>query len=182
MARPAVRNLKEARVMANRIGTGQQSPSRSPVRLLVSVLLLGTLLAWWGTRDDRLLFGDSPRKPVAADGVALPRATQAENVLLDRGFRLSQRQCAGCHETAARSSAPSYQEIVTFYRRELPASPGSLVMRSLASAVTHPRPGWGNFAPGPPESELSLEDRVALASWILHSLDRDSNAGDGVGQ
>ncbi len=169
--------------MANRIGTGQQSPSRSPVRLLVSVLLLGTLLAWWGTRDDRLLFGDSPRKPVAADGVALPRATQAENVLLDRGCRLSQRQCAGCHETAARSSAPSYQEIVTFYRRELPASPGSPDVRArLASAVTHPRPGWGNFAPGPPESELSLEDRVALASWILHSLDRDSNAGDGVGQ
>src|SRR3982074_3214102 len=89
MARPAVRNLKEAHVMANRIGTGQQPGSRTPVRLLVSVLPLGTLLAWWGTRDDRLLFGDS-RTPVSADGVTLPPAIQAESVLLDRGFRISQ--------------------------------------------------------------------------------------------
>lgn len=169
--------------MANRIGSEQQSPSRSPMRLLVFVLLLGTLLAWWGTRDHRRLFGDSLRKPVAAGGVALPQVTQAESVLLDRGSRISQRQCAGCHQMAARSSAPSYQEIVTFYRGEVRASPGNQDMRSrLASAVTHPRPGWGNFAPGPLESELSLEDRVALVSWILHSLDRGSNAGDGVGQ
>jgi hypothetical protein len=52
----------------------------------------------------------------------------------------------------------------------------------LASAVTHPRPGWGSFAPGPLEPDLSLEDRVALVNWMLHSLDRVSNAGDGAGQ
>jgi cytochrome c551/c552 len=150
---------------------------------VVSVLLLGTLLAWWGTRDHRRLFGDSLRKPVAADGAILPQVTQAEGVLLDRGSRISQRQCAGCHEMATRSSAPGYQEIATVYRNEVPASPGNRDLRArLASAVTHPRPGWGNFAPGPPESDLSLDDRVALASWILHSLDRDANARERVGQ
>jgi cytochrome c551/c552 len=169
--------------MANRIGREQQSPSRTPIRLLVSVVALGTLLAWWGTRDHRRLFGDSPRTPVAADGVALPQVTQAENQLLDRGSRISQRQCAGCHQVATRSSAPSYQEIVTFYRREVPASAGNPDVRArLASAVTHPRPGWGNFPPGPLESVLSLDDRVALVSWMLNRVDRGPNAGDGVGK
>jgi cytochrome c551/c552 len=169
--------------MANRVGSEPQSPSRPPIRLLGSVLLLGTLLAWWGTRDHRRLFGESLREPVAAAGVVLPQVTQEESALLDRGSQISQRQCAGCHEMATRSSAPSYQEIVTFYRREFPTSAGNSDLRArLASAVTHPRPGWGNFAPGPLESELSLDDRIALASWILNSFDQDKNAGEGVGK
>ena len=166
--------------MANNLGSEHQS--RPPIRLLASVLLLGTLLAWWGTRDHRRLFGESLREPVAAGGMVLPQVTQEESALLDRGSQISQRQCAGCHEMATRSSAPSYQEIVTFYRRGSPTSASNPDLRSrLASAVTHPRPGWGNFAPGPPESGLSLEDRVAIASWILNSFDRGKNAG-GVGK
>jgi cytochrome c551/c552 len=167
--------------MANNIGSDHQS--RPPIRLLISVLLLGTLLAWWGTRDHRRLFGESLREPVAAAGMALPQVTQEGSALLDRGFQLSERQCAGCHEMATRSSAPSYQEIVGFYRRGFPASAGNPDLRSrLASAVTHPQPGWGNFEPGPPESGLSLDDRIALASWILNRSDQNKNAGQGVGQ
>jgi cytochrome c551/c552 len=167
--------------MANNLGSEHQS--RPPIRLLGSVLLLGTLLAWWGTRDHRRLFGESLREPVAAGGMVLPQVTQEGSALLDRGSRISQRQCAGCHEMATRSSAPSYREIVTFYRRGSPTSAGNPDLRSrLASAVTHPRPGWGNFAPGPSESGLSLDDRIALASWILNRFDRDKNAGQGVGK
>jgi cytochrome c551/c552 len=167
--------------MANDIGREHQS--RPPVRLLASVLLLGTLLAWWGTRDHRRLFGESLREPVAAAGMVLPQLTQEESALLDRGSQISQRQCAGCHERATRSSAPSYEEIATFYRRGFPASAANPDLRSrLASAVTHPQPGWGNFAPGPSESGLSLDDRIALASWILSSFDRDKNAGGGTGE
>ena len=167
--------------MANNLGSEHQS--RPPIRLLASVLLLGTLLAWWGTRDHRRLFGESLREPVAAGGMVLPQVTQEESALLDRGSQISQRQCAGCHEMATRSSAPSYREIVSFYRREFPMSAGKPDLRSrLASAVTHPRPGWGNFAPGPSESGLSLDDRIALASWILNRFDRDKNAGQGVGK
>ena len=162
---------------------GREHQSRPPVRLLASVLLLGTLLAWWGTRDHRRLFGESLREPVAAGGMVLPQATPEESALLDRGSQISQRQCAGCHEIATRSSAPSYQEIATFYRRGFHPSAGNPDLRSrLASALTHPRPGWGNFAPGPPEFGLSLEDRVAIASWILNSFDRGKNAGEGVGK
>src|SRR5882762_8947221 len=169
--------------MANNTGREHQSPSRPPIRLLASVLLLGTLLAWWGTRDRRRLFGESLREPVAAGGMVLPQVTQEESALLSRGSQISQRQCAGCHEMATRSSAPSYQEIVSFYRRGSPTSAGNPDLRSrLASAVTHPRPGWGNFPPGPSEPGLSLDDRIAVASWILSSFDRDKNAGEGVGK
>ena len=170
--------------MANSVGSEQQQqPSRPPIRLLGAVLLLGTLLAWWGTRDHRWLFGEFSREPIAASGAVLPPVTQEESALLDRGSQISQQQCAGCHQMATRSSGPSYQEIVAFYRRGSPTSAGNTDLRSrLASAVTHPQPGWGNFAPGPSESGLSLDDRIALASWILNSFDRDKNAGEGVGK
>jgi cytochrome c551/c552 len=167
--------------MAN--DNGSEHPSRPPIRLLGSVLLLGTLLAWWGTRDQRRLFGESPRAPIASGGVLLPQVTPEDSALRDRGFQISQRQCAGCHEMATRSSAPSYQEIVTFYRRGSSTSAGNSDLRSrLASAVTHPQPGWGNFAPGPAEPGLSLDDRIAVASWMLNSFDRDKNAGEGMGK
>jgi hypothetical protein len=163
--------------MANRIEGEGHSSSRPPIRLVGSVLLLGTLLAWWGTRDNRRRFGESLREPVAAGAVVLPEMTEEESGLLERGSELSTRRCAGCHEMTTRSSAPSYQEIVSFYRREFPVSDGMPDLRSrLASAVTHPQPGWGNFAPGPLESGLSLDDRIALASWILNRFDRDNNA------
>jgi cytochrome c551/c552 len=169
--------------MANNVGSEHQSPSRPPIRLLVSVLLLGTFLAWWGTRDHRALFGESLREPVAAAGVGLPQTTQEESALLNRGSQISERQCAGCHEMFTRSSAPSYQEIVNFYRREIPASAGNPDLQSrLASAVTHPRPGWGNFAPGPSESHLSLDDRIAVAAWILSNFQQVKNASVGAGK
>jgi len=169
--------------MANRVGSEHHSRSRQLTLLLGSVLLLGTLLAWWGTRGHRRLFGEPLREPVAAGDTVLPQVMPEESALLDRGSQISERQCAGCHKMATRSSGPSYREIVSFYRREFPTSAGNSDLRSrLAAAVTHPRPGWGNFAPGPSESALSLDDRIALASWILTSVDRDKNAGEGVGK
>jgi cytochrome c551/c552 len=170
--------------MANRTGSEHQSTSRPPIGLVSGVLLLGTLLAWWGTRDHpRRLFGESLREPVAAAGVGLPQTTQEESALLERGSQISQRQCAGCHEMFTRSSAPSYQEIVTAYRRQFPASAGNPDLQSrLASAVTHPRPGWGNFAPGPLESDLSPDDRIAVAVWILSNFQQQKDASEGAGK
>src|SRR5260370_38434027 len=95
--------------MAN--NSGREHKSRPPIRLLASVLLLGTLLAWWGTRDHRRLFGESRREPVAAGGMVLPQATQEESALLDRGSQISQRQYTGLHEMATRSAAPVCPEI-----------------------------------------------------------------------
>lgn len=169
--------------MANRDGGEHYLRPRSLKLLVGSVLLLGALLAWWGTRGHRRLFGEARREPVAAGGVVLPQATQQEGALLDRGSQISERQCAGCHKMTTRSTGPSYEEIVTFYRSEFPDSAGNSDLRSrLAAAVTHPRPGWGNFAPGPSESDLSLDDRIALATWILNSFDPNKKPGEGVGK
>src|SRR5437660_9101343 len=115
--------------------------------------------------------------------MVLPQLTQEESAVLDRGSQISQRQCAGCHERATRSSAPSYQEIATFYRRGFPTSAGNPDLRSrLASAATHPQRGWGSCPPGPSESGLSLDDRLAVATRVLDSFDRDKNGGEGVGK
>jgi cytochrome c551/c552 len=167
--------------MANRVGSEHQSPSRAPIRLVGSVLLLGTLLAWWGTRDHRRLFGDLPRRPVAAAVLSIPPNTQIETAAVARGASIETLQCAGCHEMAARSSAPSYHEIVEFYlHHSADGNQKSDLLTRLASAVGHPQPGWGNFAPGPAESGLSLEDRVAVASWILSNFEPEKSASKGV--
>lgn len=167
--------------MANNVNGGPRSGAM--IRLLAFVLLLGTLLAWWGTRDHRQLFGESSRQPVTAASAAVPTNTQEEGALVDRGYEISQRQCAGCHEMATRSSGPSYREIVAFYRRGLAGSAGkSGLLSRLSAAETHPSPGWGNFAPGPAEPGLSPEDRTAVASWLLHCFDRETNADKGAGQ
>jgi cytochrome c551/c552 len=167
--------------MANRVGSEHQSLSRAPIRLVGSVLLLGTLLAWWGTRDHRRLFGDLPRKPVAAAALSVPPKIQIESATVARGNQIEQRQCAGCHEMSTRSTGPSYQEIVTFYLHQSAGKDDrSDLLARLSSAVVHPQPGWSNFAPGPAQLSLSLEDRVAVASWLLSSFGQEKYATKGT--
>jgi hypothetical protein len=82
---------------------------------------------------------------------------------------------------ATRSSAPSYQEIVAFYlHHSADRNEKSDLLTRLSSAVGHPQPGWGNFAPGPAESGLSIEDRVAVASWILSNFEPEKSASKGI--
>jgi len=168
--------------MANKVAVAHPSSPRPPIRLLVSVLLLGSLLAWWGTRDHRHLFGNLQRKPVAAATLSAPPNIQIESAVIARGYQINERQCAGCHEMSTRSTGPSYQEIVTFYLHESAGKADrSDLLTRLASAVVHPPPGWGNFAAGPAQSSLSLEDRVAVASWLASSFGREKYQSKGVG-
>ena len=167
--------------MGNSVGSSNDP--RPPVRLVVAVVLLGTLLAWWGTRDHRHLFGEPPRKPVAAGAVGVPQNIQVDSAMLARGAEINERECAGCHKMAARSSGPSYQEIVTFYRSQSAPSEGNHdLLSKLAAAVAHPQPGWANFAPGPAQPGLTLEDRVAVASWILKDSGQTKDTSKGIGK
>ena len=164
--------------MGNSIGNKHQGESRPPFRLVGSVLLLGTLLSLWGTRDYRHLFGEPPRRPFLAAAPDVVQNAQGGSAAVARGSEIAQHNCAGCHELATRSTGPSYHEIVAFYRRQ---SDIDLVSR-VAAAVAHPRPGWTNFAPGPPERGLTPEARVAVASWILNELSQKGEAGEGTGR
>lgn len=167
--------------MANKSHNGSGTPGRPPLRLLVFVLLLGTLLAWWGTRDNRQLFGDPARKPVGATALCLPPNIQAG--LVARGSQIAQRQCAGCHDMFKRSTGPSYQEVVTFYEHHSVDRGGAPdLLARLSSAVAHPQPGWGNFAPGPAQVDLSLDDRTAVASWMVSGLAQRTSAREGMGK
>jgi cytochrome c551/c552 len=174
--------LQKAEHMANKIDNAPQSPSHPPLLLVFSALLLGTLLAWWGTRDKRRAFGESLREPVSTGGAVLPPFTQEEKISQDRGSQISQLQCAGCHEMFTRSTGPSYEEIVKFYgRRSAEPNEKSDLLPRLSLAVVHPQPGWGNFAPGP-ELPLSRDDRIAVASWILSNFQQEKNASEPTGK
>jgi cytochrome c551/c552 len=162
---------------------GSSHDSRPPVRLVVAVVLLGTLLAWWGTRDHRHLFGEPSRKPIPADAAVVPQNMQVDSAMLARGAEINERECAGCHKMAARSTGPSYRAIVTFYRGQSAQSDGDHdLLSKLAAAVDHPQPGWANFAPGPVEPGLALEDRLAVASWILKDSGQTKDASKGIGK
>lgn len=175
--------LPRAQVMANKIENGSEPQGRPPIRLLIFVLLLGTFLSWWGARDHRQLFGELPRQPVAAAVLPVPASIQIDDAMVARGFQIEERQCAGCHDMYARSTGPSYQEIVAFYRHQSPHQGGEPELSSrLASAIAHPQPGWGNFAPGPSESALSLDERIVVASWILSGVDQKKSAREGTGK
>src|SRR5260370_8341090 len=69
--------------MANRVGGEHHSRSRTLTLLVGSALLLGTLLAWWGTRGHRRLFGEPRREPRSAGGTVLPPATPQQIPLSD---------------------------------------------------------------------------------------------------
>jgi len=166
--------------MANSVRSEHQSP---PTRLIASVLLLGTLLAWWGTRDRRRLFGELPRKAAAAAPRSAPANVQIDSAIVARGYQIDQRRCAGCHEMSTRSTGPSYKEIVTFYLYQPAGRDEKLdLLTRLSSAAAHPRPGWGNFAPGPAQLDLSPDDRVAVASWLWSSFGREKNLAKGAGK
>jgi len=169
--------------MANSVGNEHQPVSRTPTLLVVSVLVLGTVLAWWGTRDSRHLFGEPPRRPFLAAAPDVPQNVQTDSATLARGFQAEQRECAGCHDMNVRSSGPSYRQIVMFYLHQSgPSENNRDLLSELAAAAAHPKPGWANFAPGPPQSNLASEDRVAVASWILNELDQKRSASKGAGK
>lgn len=167
--------------MANSTANEHQPPSRTPLRLVGSVLLLGTLLAWWGTRDYRHLFGEPPRRPIVAGAPYVVLNVQSDNATLARGFQIEQRQCAGCHDVTARLSGPSYRQIVTFYLHQSRRSADKPeLLSALTAAIAHPQPGWANFAPGPPQSSIPLEDRAAVAGWILNESGQKTDASEGT--
>ena len=164
--------------MANRNESSRKRQNRRLLPLVAASLLLGTLLAWWGVRDGRHLFGEPVRKPIAVAAPDVPQNVQNTSAMVARGAEIEQQDCAGCHELDARSTGPSYQEIVKLYRRQsAPSGSNQDLLSKLATAIEHPQPGWTNFTSGPPELGLGDEDRAALASWMLNKFGTGKTSG-----
>jgi cytochrome c551/c552 len=133
----------------------EHTPARWLYLLTGGVLLLGTLLAVIGTRDrDNHA---SPRQAIGLGEICSPLSFTPR--LLEHGATLQRMECAGCHSDDRREIGPSYEVIAARYH----CRPDELI-----TAISHPKPGWADYPPGPEGPPLAREDQSALVSWILN--------------
>ena len=138
----------------------EQKPSRWLYLLTAGVLLLGTLLVVVGTRTSR--DDDARAKHARQDSgpdETCPPAPATPG-LLERGATLQRMECAGCHSDDRREIGPSYQVIAARYQCR---------PEELSAAISHPKPGWADYPPGPPGPPLARDDQSALVFWILNT-------------
>ena len=138
----------------------EQKPSRWLYLLTAGVLLLGTLLVVVGTRTSR--DDDARAKHARQDSgpdETCPPAPATPG-LLERGATLQRMECAGCHSDDRREIGPSYQVIAARYQCR---------PEELSAAISHPKPGWADYPPGPPGPPLARDDQSALVYWILNT-------------
>ena len=138
----------------------EQKPSRWLYLLTAGVLLLGTLLVVVGTRTSR--DDDARAKHARQDSgpdETCPPAPATPG-LLERGATLQRMECAGCHSDDRREIGPSYQVIAARYHCR---------PEELSAAISHPKPGWADYPPGPPGPPLARDDQSALVFWILNT-------------
>lgn len=134
----------------------EHNPSHGLLLLTGGVLLAGTLLLPFGTRD---VMGKEDVEPQPrALSASLPIDPTPQRV--QHGAFLQTMECAGCHDLERREIGPSYQAIAHLYKGRSAA---------LAEAIGHPQPGWADYPPGPARPSLSSDDRTSLVSWILES-------------
>jgi cytochrome c len=140
----------------------EHRPSHGLLLLTGGVLLSGTLLLPFGTRDVQ---NKAEREPFHRHSVGASLAINPTPERVQHGSLLQTMECAGCHDGERREIGPSFRDIAQLYR----GRPGD-----LAEAIDHPQPGWGNYPSGPSSISLSKDERASLVSWILEREgDRD---------
>jgi len=135
----------------------QHRPSHGLFLLTGGVLLAGTLLLPWGTRDAQ---SKEDAEPQHQHSTIASMAINSTPDRVERGALLQTMECAGCHDGDRREIGPPFRDIAQLYQGR-PAE--------LAEAVSHPQPGWAEYPPGPERLRFSEDDRAALVSWILQS-------------
>lgn len=135
----------------------EHRPSHGVFLLTGGVLLAGTLLLPWGTRDVRSKEETEPER-LRSTNASMAINSAPERV--EHGAFLQTMECAGCHDGDRREIGPSFRDIAQLYQGR-PAE--------LAEAISHPQPGWADYPRGPERLRLSEDDRASLVSWILQS-------------
>ncbi|MDF0732725.1 c-type cytochrome [Pseudomonas entomophila] len=69
--------------------------------------------------------------------------------------------CSACHQPAARTVGPSWQEIATRYRD------GSKTAEQLVQSVKKGSTGQWGPVPMPPQPQANDADLLAITQWIL---------------
>jgi len=151
--------------MANRVGSENQSPSRAPIRLSVPYFFWVRCSLGGDTRDTRRLFGDLPRRPVAAAVLSIPPIHKSRVQRWPGDLKLTSGNARVATKWPRAPPRPVYQEIVAFYlhhsadRNEKSDLLTSTVFSSRSSPAR-----MGQFCAGPAESGLSIE--TALPSRV----------------
>ena len=135
----------------------EHRPSHALFVLTGGVLLAGTLLLPWGTRDVQ---SKADAKPPQHLPMFASMAINSTPEHVEHGAFVQTMECAGCHDGDRREIGPSFRDIAQLYQGR-PAE--------LAEAISHPQPGWADYPPGPERLRFSEEDRASLVSWILQS-------------
>jgi len=131
----------------------EHQPSPGLFLLTGGVLLAGTLLLPYGTRD---VIGKQDVEPSQPLNASLPVDLTPQRV--HQGAFLQTMQCAGCHDLERREIGPSFRAIAHLYKGR---------SAELAEAIGHPQQGWADYPPGPAQLSLSKDDRISLVAWIL---------------
>lgn len=133
----------------------QAGPSHGLLLLTGGVLIAGSLLLPFGTRDFQSKeHPEFQQRPSADASMAIiPKPERGQ-----KGAFLQTMECAGCHDRVRREVGPSFRDIAQLYEGR-PAE--------LAAAISHPQPGWVDYPPGPERLPISENDRASLVSWIL---------------
>ena len=74
---------------------------------------------------------------------------------------LQNNACTACHQPAARTVGPSWQEIAQRY------GDGSKSAEQLGSSIKSGSSGAWGVVPMPPQAQLSDSDATSIAEWIL---------------
>lgn len=98
----------------------------------------------------------------AGGGASTQTADLSNNPDYKKGLELiGKSDCLGCHKVSEKLVGPAYQEVAARYA----GKPG--IADSLANKIVHGGSGnWGQV-PMSPHPQLSHEDAVAMAKYIL---------------
>jgi len=87
------------------------------------------------------------------------------SALIQTGKLVVRQRCSGCHDAQQRLEGPSWQAIVARYQQHVGEDADALAL--MNTAISHPRPGWDGYTPGPSAIALKPDAQLGVAAWIL---------------
>lgn len=145
--------------------SSKQNGNKSSPRLWVlAAVVLAVPVSIYGINASGLIVrsSDTRLSTTQVAKVHLPADDAARQKLLQRGEQLQKQQCAGCHARDTAGDALAFNQIAKSVREKSTDPPGQLVF-----LFNHHSSAGGS--PDAPLLNLTDEDRLALALWIIRT-------------